>query len=72
MNDPLSVLVTDVVDLTSLTSLQELRDCPREVFGPMLDALDLKVQAPGASISGYNGAGPLARDAATVLDRPAE
>jgi hypothetical protein len=57
---------TRVVDLTGV-SLQTLQGLSEEDLGPTLTALQARVDSPGASISGYNGAGPLTRDATAKL-----
>jgi hypothetical protein len=57
---------TRVVDLTGV-SLQTLQGLTEEDLGPTLAALRARVESPGASISGYNGAGALSRDATAEL-----
>ena len=72
MRETSQPMVTAVADLTGLKTIRELQDCPVEQFGPMLDALEVKVNTPGASIAGYNGAGGLARDERVALNSLAE
>jgi hypothetical protein len=59
-------VVTRVADLTDV-SLPALPDYTEEDLGPTVLALKARVNSPGTSISGYNGAGALARDATVDL-----
>ncbi len=62
MIGPSDGVTTRVVDLTEV-SLQALQEYTEEDLGPTVAALKARVHSPGSSISGYNGAGALARDA---------
>ena len=59
-------VVTRLVDL-NVTSIDMLRRQSEEDLGPTMGRVLARVDAPGASISGYNGAGPLARTVSVDL-----
>jgi hypothetical protein len=69
MADPVSPagdVETNLSDLTNL-SLHAIRSCTKEDLGELLDRMLRRIDAPGTSISGYNGAGGLSGDRAVDI-----